>query len=244
MNVELPVGGATMGAFVADPTEPNGVGVVVLMEAFGLNDHIRDVCRRLAVEGYVALAPDLYHRQGERLTAPYDEPERIMPAFANLDVDEMTADLTAAVGELTARAGVPAARVGALGFCLGGYAAFLAACRTAVGAAACFYGAGIGAERDGPLVPLLDEVGAIEGTVVAFYGADDPHIPPEEIEAVRRALSELRGGHDTVVYDGAGHGFFCDERAAHRPEAATDAWQRVLALLDQLRPKEGSEDRP
>lgn len=230
---ELDLGGMT--AHLAVPDRPRGTGVLVFMEAFGLNDHIRSITRRLASQGHVALAPDLYHRQGDAIIGDYEDPSGIMGAFAALDVDALAQDVAVAHDALVHQDGVESGRIGSIGFCLGGWAAFLAATRHQLCAAACFYGAGIAHPRPGsPLPPLVDEAAAISGRVLALYGADDPHIPMEEVDAVRAALDEAGVAAEVIVFDDAGHGFFCDARDAYAPDAAARAWREVLELFGGL----------
>lgn len=230
---ELRLGGMT--AHLAVPHQSQGTGVLVFMEAFGLNDHIRAITRRLANVGHVALAPDLYHRQGDGVVGDYEDPASIMEAFRALDVDTIAEDVAVAHDTLVHHAGVAPGRVGAIGFCLGGWVAFLAAARQPVGAAVCFYGAEIAHPRPGsPLPPLVGEAAAISGRMLALYGAEDPHIPVEEIDAVGAALDEAGVNGDVRVFDDAAHGFFCDARDAYAPDAAALAWRAVLELLGDL----------
>src|SRR5687767_14564053 len=116
----------SIDAFLAAPAEAaaSAPAVIVAMEAFGVNSHIREVCRRLAREGYVALAPDFYHRSGKMLTYGYDDPKR-REAFSALTNDGIEADVNAALEHLKARKDVDAACIGIVGFCVGGFMAFL-----------------------------------------------------------------------------------------------------------------------
>lgn len=219
-----------MGAVLHRPaTEPIG-GVLVLMEAFGVNAHIRDVCRRFADLGLVALAPDLFHRSGRFLTGDYADPSGVMEHFGRLRTDDMATDIVAASDWL--RAEIDQAALGVIGFCLGGYGAVLAAIRTQPAVVAGFYGAGLAIRREGsPLEPLAGEFDSIECPVHLFYGADDPVIPSEEVGATERRLAEAGVEHTVTVYGAAGHGFFCDERGSYRASAATDAWDRVTSAF-------------
>jgi len=218
----------------APPDGDRSPAVVVLQEAFGVDDHVRSVCRRFAREGYVAVAPELYHREGAGRTFGYDDFGAVRPHLAALTNDGIASDVGAALATLRADPAVDAGRVAAVGFCAGGFAAFLAACRTDVAAAVCFYGGGIVRERPGmKLQPLLPEAGRIACPVLAFFGAEDASIPSADVDAIGARLRELGRDFEIVVYPGAGHGFFNDERSSYRAEAAVDAWQRTLEWLER-----------
>ncbi|HWC64586.1 MAG TPA: dienelactone hydrolase family protein, partial [Thermoanaerobaculia bacterium] len=218
----------------APPDGERGPAVVVLQEAFGVDDHVRSVCRRFAREGYVALAPELYHREGAGRTFGYEDFAAVRPTMATLTNDGIAADLRAAIAALRADPSVDGSRIAAVGFCMGGFAAFLAACRTDVAAAVCFYGGGIVRERPGMKIrPLLPEADRIARPVLAFFGAEDASIPAADVEAIGARLRELGKTFEIVTYPGAGHGFFNDERSSYRADAAVDAWQRTLDWLER-----------
>lgn len=221
-----------MEAFLVIPGECVGLAaVIVCQEAFGINTHIKEVCRRFALDGYVALAPDMYHRSGKLLTYSYDDPRRREPfsALTNLGVES---DINTALDFLTSLPQVDAARIGTVGFCVGGFMAFLAACRTRVATSVCFYGGGIVNHRVGLLLePILPEAPRIAVPVLCLFGELDASIPSAEVEAIEKALTAQSLGHELVVYPGANHGFFCDERSSYKPDAASDAWQRTIQWL-------------
>ena len=142
--------GETMGAYLARP-EGDGPhpAVIVYMEIFGVNDHIRDVTRRVAEEGYVALAPDYFHRTGAGMQLAYDDAGMAegMKHLGQLDADQMIADAKDSLAYLRSRSDVIGDRIGAMGFCIGGHMTYLTACATDVAAAASFYGGGIAAPQ-------------------------------------------------------------------------------------------------
>ncbi len=233
--VTIQAADGTMPAFLAKPDAP-GVypGVVVVMEAFGLNNHIRRVAERIAAEGYVALAPDLYYREEKRVAAYADLPGAL--ALMNTLWDErVVADMGSAVAYLQSLSQVAGERIGAVGFCMGGRIVFLTAClNLALRAVAVFYGGGIAwvatpSERT-PRAPL-EYADRLAAPVLLLFGEDDPFIPLEDVHRVRRRLSELGKRAEVVVYPRAPHGFFCDERASYRPEAASDAWNRLCRFF-------------
>jgi carboxymethylenebutenolidase len=218
----------------APPDGEPSPAVVVLQEAFGVDDHIRSVCRRFARSGYVAIAPELYHREGAGRTFGYEDFAAVRPHLAALTNDGIASDLRAALAALRSDPAVDGSRLAAIGFCAGGFAAFLAACRSDVAAAVCFYGGGIVRERPGMKIrPLLPEADRIACPLLALFGAEDASIPSEDVEAIGTRLRALGKPFEIVSYPGAGHGFFNDERASYRADAAVDAWRRTLEWLEQ-----------
>ena len=222
-----------MDAFIVAPEGASAApAVIVAMEAFGVNSHIKEICRRLAREGYVALAPDFYHRTGKMLTYAYEDPKRREP-FSALTNDGIEADVNAALAHLKATDGVDGARIGIVGFCVGGFMAFLAACRTDVATAVCFYGGGIVNPREGlKLEPLLTEAANIKVPVLMLFGEKDSSIPISDVDAIRDRLGMQPRDHEVVVYPGAEHGFNCDERASFHAQASADAWARTTKWLE------------
>ena len=233
-RVQIPLeGGGPMGGYLA---RPQGGGphpsVIVFMEIFGINSHIRDVTERVAREGYVALAPDYFHRTGPGVEYGYDDAgmAKGMQLLAGLDADEMIADARAAIAWLRERKDVTG-KVGAMGFCIGGHMTYLTACETDVAAAASFYGGGIaGAKGPGGDASTLSRTGQIGGRIVCLFGEKDGLIPADQVKAIRAALATHGIDHEVVVYPGADHGFFCDQRATYQKAAADDAWRRVKEL--------------
>jgi carboxymethylenebutenolidase len=216
----------------APPEGEPAPAVIVLQEAFGVDDHIRSVCRRLAREGYLAVAPELYHREGPGVTLGYGDFALVRPHLARLDNAGVESDLKATLTALRADPAADGRRIAALGFCAGGFAAFLAACRTDVACAVSFYGGGIVRERPGMrLAPLVGETGSIRCPLLAFFGDDDASISASDVSAIGDALRAHGKSFEIVSYPGAGHGFFNDARDSYRASAAADAWQRTLAFL-------------
>lgn len=193
---------------------------VVVMEAFGLNEHIKNVAKRIAAEGYVALAPDFYYREKDAVVG-YDQLPEAIRLMQSLNDDKIVQDVDAVIRYLKAQDSVRADRIGITGFCMGGRISFLAACESKdLRASAPFYGGGIGG--------LLDRAQKLGCPVLLFFGDQDPFIPNEEVEQIRSTLAKPGKPAEVKVYPGAQHGFFCDERSSYHPEAARDAWQRLL----------------
>jgi len=234
--IEIPLeAGGTMGGFVARPDDREArPAVLVFMEIFGINAHIRDVAERLAREGYVALAPDYFHRTGPGVEYAYDEEGmgRGMALLAALEADEMISDVNAAIAWLESRSDVQSERIGAIGFCIGGHMAYLSACETSVCSVASFYGGGIAApEGPGGAPSTIGRTSKIKGRILCLFGERDGYIPSDQVEAIAAALKDAGVDHETVVYPGADHGFFCDRRESYQTAAATDAWDRVKTLF-------------
>jgi carboxymethylenebutenolidase len=211
-------------------------GVIVAMEAFGLNGHIKSVADRIAREGYVVAAPDFYYRAtGNRVCAYTELPQAIQLMMELPGYDALTADVRAAIDLVEAQPNVTKGRIGMTGFCMGGFLTFLAACRLPLKAAAPFYGGGIGrnmmpSERRPH--PPIDEAAGITAAMLVFYGDQDGFIPPEECALVKDRLAQLGKDAEVIVYPGADHGFFCDERPSYHEAAAQDSWKRLLKLFD------------
>ncbi|MFC5745360.1 dienelactone hydrolase family protein [Actinomadura rugatobispora] len=217
-----------MRAYAAEPGGTPKGAVVVLQEAFGVNAHIQSVANRLATHGFVAVAPELFHRTGHR-TVDYTDRPTAMGLIAELGPQEVTADVAAAV-EHARLYPTSQATCSLVGFCFGARAAFTAA--TAIpglDAVAAFYGPGIAA---GPHA-VLDRAAGISARMLLVHGAEDPTISADDITATEQALDAASVRYETVVHPGAGHAFCCDARPdAYRAEPALDAWVRLLHLLE------------
>jgi carboxymethylenebutenolidase len=206
------------------------------MEIFGVNDHIRDVTRRVAAEGYVALAPDYFHRTGPGIQLGYDDEGMAegMKHLGQLQANQMIADARDAIGFLRARGDVVGNRIGAMGFCIGGHMTYLTACETDIVAAASYYGGGIAAPQGpGGAEPTVARTPKIKGRIECYFGGQDTMIPMDQVDAIRKALADADIDHDVVVYPEADHGFHCDQRASYHEASAKDAWRRTLALFDE-----------
>jgi len=234
-RVEIPVEGGRMPGFLARPAAGGPhPAVIVYMEIFGVNAHIREVTERVAGEGYVAVAPNFFWRTAPELDVGYDE-AGLQEGFAHLNrlrADEMVADAQAVLRWLREDENVRGDRIGCMGFCIGGHMAYLTACETDVAATASFYGGGIAAEKGpggGP--STLERTGKIRGRILCHFGEKDSMIPREQVDRIKAALNEHDVRHEVVVYDDADHGFFCDQRDTYRREAAEEAWKRTLRVF-------------
>lgn len=234
---------AVDSGYLAVP-DRGGPGVVVVHDVWGLYDHFRDVARRFAGEGFVALAVNLYRELGDvKITDPG-------PFMRGLSDPDMLRTLKTAVDELRAHPKNPSGRVAVVGFCMGGMYALLAGARVAgISAVVPFYAVlshshGLLYDPNG-LAPALkpdEPLGAareLACPLLAFYGTEDVFVPLSDIHALEARLASSRATAKVEIYDGAGHAFMNDTRpAAFRPDAARDAWEKTIAFLRaHLEPK-------
>jgi carboxymethylenebutenolidase len=227
-TIRLRTGAGEMKCHQAQPRGPGKFpAVIVIMEAFGLNDHIKDVTERVAAEGYVAIAPDLYYRESPNVVG-YDQLQEAIGLMQRLDAEKVVVDLQSVITHLKTQTFVNADRLGITGFCMGGTIAFMAACRfpTDIKAAVPFYGGSIA--DDSPTAPL-NAAGNLQAPVLCFFGEQDPYIPLAQVRKIEATLHALGKLHEVKVYADADHGFFCDERTSYHPEAAQDAWEHTKA---------------
>jgi carboxymethylenebutenolidase len=214
---------------------PQGPGphpaVLVYQEAFGVNGYVQGEADRLAANGYVALAPDLF--DGE--TFGYDEWQKLAPKFGSLTDAKLLEYVGASLAFLDAHESVRHDGYGAVGFCMGGRLTFLSALEHPAKfvAIASFYGGGIGPDEPSFGRPILiDRGGEIEASVLLFYGAADDSIKPKEHGRIAETLSAAKVEFGLFVYPGAGHGFASVDRApSYEPVAAEKAWAEALALF-------------
>jgi carboxymethylenebutenolidase len=224
-EVETPDG--PMPVYEAKPDEPVEAAAIVIQEAFGVNEHIEDVTRRFADAGYHAVAPHIFHRAGGG-TAPYDDFSKVMPLYAGLTDEGILDDVDATLAALRER-GFDDSHVGIVGFCFGGRITFLVALRRAIGAAVGFYGGGIVTGRFPQFPTLVGDAATLATPWLGLFGDLDESIPVDDVEQLRKALTDATVDTDIVRYEDAGHGFHCDQRPGYVPDAASDAWERTLA---------------
>ena len=220
-DVEYPgADGATLTGYLAQPEgEGSYPPIIVIQEWWGLDNHIKDVTRRFAEQGYVALAPDLYH--GVVATEP-DEARKLVMA---LDMEAAVGEIQQAISYLLAQEAVGSDKAGIVGFCMGGRLTLMTALADDnLGAAIAFYGS--------PLEPA--QVGGLKAPLLGLYGSADSGIPVDAVNTMEAALTEAGIEHEIKIYDGAQHAFFNDTRAnSYNAEAAADAWARALAWFGQ-----------
>lgn len=217
-NVSFPSAGATAYGYLALPPAGRGPGVIVIQEWWGLTEHIKDIADRLAQEGFVALAPDLY---GRVVAHDSDEALRLMTELPTAKGVEL---LSGAVDYLLSREETAGEGVGAVGFCMGGgFVLSLAAAERRVAAAAPFYGV----NKEG-----IPDFSDLKAQVQGHYGELDPTVPPEALEDLRAAIETQSGISPEFHLYPAGHAFFNDERPeAYHEESARTAWTRTVDFL-------------
>lgn len=218
--------GTRMDAFVAmPPAEHNRGGILLLQEAFGVNEHIRNVAQRFARAGYVTIAPELYHREAPGFESGYEHTDPALAEMGKLTDGGLEQDVAAAHGWLTGPAELANDQIVSVGFCLGGYVSFLANSVLPLAGAVCFYG--------GRMPQLLDRVDKLSGPLLLFWGDRDGSIGPDDRDRTIRALHGAGKTFTHVLFSDAGHGFFCDRRASYHETAAHQAWPMTLAFLGQ-----------
>jgi carboxymethylenebutenolidase len=228
-KVELAVAdGTTMAAYVARP-ERSGPhpGLLLFQEAFGVNHHIRNVSDRFAAEGYVVIAPELFHRTAPPgFEASYTDFPAVMPYLQAITPKTAEMDVRSSHEWLHSNAQVKADEISSVGFCLGGRISFLANGTLRLRAAVSFYGGGIAPG-------LLDLTPKLQAPSLLIWGGSDKHITPEHRKAVTEALSMYHKPYVNVEFSQADHGFFCDERSTYEPRSARQAWALTLEFLRQ-----------
>lgn len=211
------------------PSTGPDAGIIVVQEAFGVNDHIASITVNLAAQGYVAVAPHLYHRVAD---TPAAEFAAARPLMATLNGDDLRFDLEQARQSLLA-AGIAADAIGIVGFCMGGTVALWAASALPVAAAVTFYGSGVRKPRWPGVVSGLEAAAQLRAPWLGLYGDRDRSIPVADVEELRAVAERAPVPTAIVRYAHAGHAFATDPASPkHVPEAARDAWARTLGWFD------------
>src|SRR4051812_12490558 len=218
--------GTSMRAYVARPAEPSGRGLLLFQEAFGVNAHIRDVTDRFAKQGFLAIAPDLFHRTAPGFDCAYSEFAKAMPQLEAITEQGLDADTRAAHAWLDA-AGV-GGNIASAGYCLRGRVSFVANSGLPLKAAVSYYGGRI------PIV--LHRAPKLSGPMLFFWGGRDHHIPEDQRRAVAKGVHDASKPFVDVVFSDADHGFFCDARPSYDAAAARQAWSLTTAFLDTYCP--------
>ncbi len=228
----LATGMAKVGEMPAYFARPEGVAnppvILVAMEIFGLHEYIKDVTRRLAKLGALAVAPDLYYRSGQDLPA-IAEISKLMPIVNAKPDAELIADLDATVAWAKAQGG-DTQRLGIIGFCRGGRTVWVyAASNPELKAGVAFYGSLVDPDGQKVLWPSSPTAlaGQMKAPVLGLYGEADQGIPVAQVMAMKEALDAAGKTADFRIYPGAPHGFHADYRPSYRQEAATDAWAQT-----------------
>jgi carboxymethylenebutenolidase len=222
--------GTSMQAYISRPAATPRGGLIVFQEAFGVNPHIRGVADRFASEGYLCIAPELFHRTAPGLEAGYVDFGAVMPHMQALTNGGLEADIRAAHGWLKSGSGFPSLFISAIGYCMGGRTACQAAMTVPLACSISYYGGGI---APSPMFPsLIDRIPDVGAPMLFFWGGMDSHIGPDAVKAVNDAMREAKKTWINVEFSYADHGFFCDARASYNPEAAAEAWSLTLTFLN------------
>ncbi len=228
-HVEIPFGVENIPAYCAFPTGGERLPVIlVVQEIFGIHEHIQDVCRRLAKLGCLAIAPDLYVRQGEVLGMT--ELEEIYPIVAAVPDSQVMQDLDAAVNWAVENEIGNQGQLGITGFCWGGRIVWLyAAHNPDLGAGVAWYGRLKNAVTENQPRHPLDLTQELKSPVLGLYGGLDHLIPKEEVELIRTRLESAHDPSIVLLFRNSGHGFFADYRSSYVPEDADAGWKELKA---------------
>ena len=225
-SVTYPGDTVEMTGFLARPGDATPrPAVVVIHEWWGVTDHIKDIAARLAREGFVAFAPDLYSRLGHKVTTDAQEAAKLMES---LQSQLVLRDLNATTSFLKTQSFVDPLKIGTVGFCMGGtFALMMAAHNSDVKAAAVFYGQ----------IPPTDSLKYLVAPILYIHGGADTWITKREAERLQQGLKQFGRPGDVVIYPDCPHAFFNNTRPeVYRPNEARDAWTRTLQFLrTQLR---------
>ena len=228
-EAKIPVTDGSMPAYFARPAQGERFPTIVVMpEIFGVHEHIKDICRRLAKAGYLAVAPEIYARQGDAVHAPSVE-AAIRIANAKPD-PELYADVDAVIAWAARSGKGDPARAGITGFCRGGRQVWMVASQSdRVKAGVAWYGALEAAPSAAMPRRPIDVASQLKAPVLGLYGGADGGISVDQVDRMRAALKAAGKGSEIVLYDDAEHGFFADYRGSYQEKAAQDGWNRMLA---------------
>jgi carboxymethylenebutenolidase len=228
-EVKIPVPGGEIPAYRAMPASGGPFPtILVVHEIFGVHEHIKDICRRLAKVGYFAVAPYLYAREGD-VTGMKDMKE-VLPIVRKVPEPQVATDLDATVAWAKSTGKADTSRLGITGFCWGGRQVWLYAAHNAdVKAAVAWYGPLQFPKSDNTPVNPADEVAQMKAPVLGLYGGADASITAAQIDAMRAAIKAADKSSEIIVYPDTPHAFNADYRPSYRPKAAKDAWERMLA---------------
>ncbi|WP_409309947.1 dienelactone hydrolase family protein [Pectobacterium sp. B1J-3] len=230
----IPSQGEQLPAYLAKPAHQSGPFPIVLVvqEIFGVHPYIQDTCRRLAKQGYMAIAPELYFRQGD--PHQYRNIQQLLAELVHNVPDTQVLSDIDRTANWAIKQGGDANKLAITGFCWGGRIVWLyAAHNPQLKAAVAWYGKFNGTKTlNSPKHPI-DIATELSAPVLGLYGAKDEGIPPEEIDKMRQALRAANANAEIIVYPDAGHAFHADYRPHYHAESALDGWQRMLAWLQK-----------
>ncbi|THJ22372.1 MAG: dienelactone hydrolase family protein [Nitrospira sp. CG24D] len=233
-DVSIPTGDGDIPAYRAMPSQGRSFPVVlVVQEIFGVHEHIKDVCRRFARLGYLAIAPELYARQGD--VSKLSGIDEIRKVVSRVPDAQVMADLDAAVAWVKASGDGNIKKLGITGFCWGGRIVWLYAAHSRqLKAGVAWYGRLVGNSSELQPKHPIDVAGSVNAPVLGLYGGSDQGIPLDTVERMQTALKAANSPSHVVVYPDTPHAFFADYRPSYRKEQAEDGWNRLREWFKQL----------
>lgn len=225
--------GTQINAYMSRPAASGRYpGVIVIMEAFGLVDHMKDVARRFAAEGYMALAPDMYTREGAPDPSNMDQ---VIQTMFSVPDSQAVADLEGGITYLKSQPDSHG-KVGAIGFCSGGRYTLILGCKSSNLDAAVDSAGGFIIQDEHtsqrPVSPI-DMIPTLSCPLLALFGEEDANPSPEQAARLQEELDKHSKTYEFRMYPNAGHAFFADYRPSYRPVAAQDMWHRVLVFYEK-----------
>jgi carboxymethylenebutenolidase len=229
--INIDSGRGSMPCYLARPVDGGHYpGLVVVMEAFGLNSHIKAMADRFASEGFIAISPNLFFREQDNVVA-YDDVKGAYRLLSTVTGDQLVVDMNVAIEYLKTLDEVTS-RIGTTGFCMGGQVAFLTACRNSeISATVPFYGGGMVNSKHPGIRSPIEFVGGLKAPVLAFFGGRDAFIPLTEVNEFREKLTAAGRQAEVVLFDDADHGFMCDQRTSFHPAHSQEAWEKAVYFL-------------
>jgi carboxymethylenebutenolidase len=227
-EIKIPVSDGQIPGYRAMPAKGTSFPVVlVVQEIFGVHEHIKDLCRRLAKSGHMAIAPEMYARQGD--VSKLEKFEEIRPIVAKVPDSQVMSDLDAAVAYAEGTGKGDTGKLAITGFCWGGRIVWLYAAHSSqLKAGAAWYGRLVGSATELTPKHPVDVAANLKAPVLGLYGAKDRGIPLDTVEKMREAIKAANGKSEIIVYPEADHGFNADYRPMYNKAAAEDAWRRML----------------
>jgi carboxymethylenebutenolidase len=232
-EVKIPVAGGSIPGYRAMPDSGGPFAtVMVVQEVFGVHEHIKDICRRLAKVGYFAAAPALYAREGD--VTRLSDVKQIMQVVTKVPERQVASDLDATVAWAESTGKADTTKLGIVGFCWGGRQVWLyAAHNPKLKAGVAWYGVLQRPKSEMTPENPIELVPQINAPILGLYGGADPGIPVAQIDAMRAALKAAGKPSEIIVYPDTPHGFNADYRPSYRPRQAQDGWKRMLAWFKQ-----------
>ncbi len=233
-DAQVPIGSYNMPVYEARPANAAGASIIlVISEIWGVHEWVKDVTRRFAKEGYYAVAPELFQREGG--VGHLSNIQDILKIVFAVPRKQLLGDTSAAVDWAKKRPGVRADRVGVTGWCWGGSTVYqVAATNPDIKAAVAWYGPPARPYVDTPNpVTGFDVVKDIKAPFLGLYGGEDKGPSPDDAKKFGDLLKQSNPNSEIVIYPGAGHGFFADYRPSYNAQAAGDAWKRCTGLFDK-----------